>query len=670
MVLDKKKISLMLLLLIMAYLESLKFIVFYAFKLENSRIDLIVLIAVMAYFYVMPSVKTSLVRFFSGFLLFSIIVPTAISQASHTLLYVAVTFCYSLLVLLVGGFILERNSAGEVFILSGLFQVVAIFASDKGILSYIIVNLVLALALNIQLNIIRIENDPRIRFVNGSGIKKNVISAASLIILISFSAVLFLFLKDGLVNANLHPVLFFSQKAASKTVNEDFWGKLQNFEFNGQVPVDDTPIMQVKSLRPAYWRGETIDFYTGRGWQNSMVVRTAGNEDFEPLPESAPVSKIEQVFSFYQGIGFQTVFSGGTIAGISQIDTNSLTTELQGITLLTDEGRNFYFAESKPVLSYRVLSYTPEVTNPPELTNSKLKYYSKNSSQSLLDVNPKYLQLPKIPTRVGTLAEKITQSAIGPYAKAKEIERFLSTKYPYDLTVKPLPPGRELTDFFLFDLKRGYCVYHSTAMVVMLRLVGIPARWVTGFTTGEYLPEKGAYKVKLSDAHAWVEAYINGVGWIPFEPTADFTLPEANMIEPALVSEKPGQQSIKPSVSSTNKATGISTPEIVLLVVSVGTLIMLLIKIRNKRRYKRGTQDFYKEFLQLMSRKGYHKDAALTPFEFAIQLKSTGKFDHSFDEIMFITRAYEKHRFSPTPLEYLEEIEIITILNKLAHKLK
>jgi hypothetical protein len=82
-----------------------------------------------------------------------------------------------------------------------------------------------------------------------------------------------------------------------------------------------------------------------------------------------------------------------------------------------------------------------------------------------------------------------------------------------------------VVDYFLFDLQQGYCDYYATAMVVMARSLGIPARLAVGYATGEYDPELEAYQVTRANAHSWAEVYFPEYGWIRFEPTA--TLPAA-----------------------------------------------------------------------------------------------------------------------------------------------
>ncbi len=139
-----------------------------------------------------------------------------------------------------------------------------------------------------------------------------------------------------------------------------------------------------------------------------------------------------------------------------------------------------------------------------------------------------YLSLPNtIPQRVYDLAEQITKNSESNYDKAKSIENYLSTNYVYTLKPGRTPRNQDFVDYFLFESKKGYCTYYASSMVVMLRSIGIPARYVEGYI----LPptsNKGIYKVTSKQAHAWVEVYFEGFGWIQFEPTAPFV---ANMYE-------------------------------------------------------------------------------------------------------------------------------------------
>ncbi|MGE6230510.1 transglutaminase-like domain-containing protein [Paenibacillus chitinolyticus] len=143
-----------------------------------------------------------------------------------------------------------------------------------------------------------------------------------------------------------------------------------------------------------------------------------------------------------------------------------------------------------------------------------------------------YLQLPEgLPQRVRDLAERVTAgSGQDRLAAALALERYLRTEYRYSMDKPTLPAaGEDFVDHFLFVDKLGYCDHFSSAMVVMLRAAGIPARWVKGFAPGE-AGERGpdgslAVTVRSRDAHSWAEAYIPGAGWLAFEPTPGFAAP-------------------------------------------------------------------------------------------------------------------------------------------------
>ena len=133
-----------------------------------------------------------------------------------------------------------------------------------------------------------------------------------------------------------------------------------------------------------------------------------------------------------------------------------------------------------------------------------------------------YLSLPEsLPDRVGQLAEEITQGLTTNYDKMKAIERYLNSLTYTTKTIQP-EEGKDFVDSFLFEQKEGYCTYFASAMAVMGRCLGIPTRYVEGFYVDYEDKEDSYYNVKNSDAHAWVEVYFNGIGWIPFEPTPGY----------------------------------------------------------------------------------------------------------------------------------------------------
>jgi hypothetical protein len=133
------------------------------------------------------------------------------------------------------------------------------------------------------------------------------------------------------------------------------------------------------------------------------------------------------------------------------------------------------------------------------------------------EVRDTYLQLPQLDSRVKKLAEDITAHSTSDYDKAADIRRYLIANYAYTLNLTSA--GKDPLAYFLFTRRAGHCEYFATAMTIMLRSVGVPARYVTGFLPGEYNDVGGDYIIRGSDAHAWVEVYFTGYGWLTFDPT-------------------------------------------------------------------------------------------------------------------------------------------------------
>lgn len=174
--------------------------------------------------------------------------------------------------------------------------------------------------------------------------------------------------------------------------------------------------------------------------------------------------------------------------------------------------------------SYTAQTYIPAVTLQ-ELRAAPNEYPDQ--------IQSRYLQLPQqLPDRVHQLALQITQGKTNPYEKAKAIEGYLRKNFAYDLNIPAPPKDKDVADYFLFELKRGYCDYYATTMVVMARSVGIPARFVSGYASGDYDQQNAVYVVRELHAHSWPEVYFPNIGWVEFEPTAsqpEIVRPEKNL---------------------------------------------------------------------------------------------------------------------------------------------
>ncbi len=254
----------------------------------------------------------------------------------------------------------------------------------------------------------------------------------------------------------------------------------------------DRTVILVRSRISSYWRGLTLDKYDGRGWLPSSSELKLLNESRREfaLPDSKSSLSGEKVYwQAYYVLSDQpnAVFTGYNPGRIYLPQTNQ--TFLERGTL------------------YRALSLVPYL-RPELLRNDRVV------SENLFN-----LMLPPISERTAVLAESIVQGASTDYDKAARLERFLLTNYPYNLNVGLLPPGRDAVDFFLFEQQAGYCSQFATAMAVMARHVGLPARIAVGYLPGFIDPMTGAHIVRAGDAHAWVEIQFQQHNWVAFDPT-------------------------------------------------------------------------------------------------------------------------------------------------------
>jgi transglutaminase-like putative cysteine protease len=163
--------------------------------------------------------------------------------------------------------------------------------------------------------------------------------------------------------------------------------------------------------------------------------------------------------------------------------------------------------------SYNVLGFVSDVS-PAELRAARSSYPSW-----ILD---SYLQLPSMPARVSRLAWDVAGKEATTYDRVKAIETYLR-EYPVDYTIDDTPPGQDTVDYFLFEARRGYFDYHASAMVVMLRHIGIPSRLAVGFVLDrqDFDMDSSMYTVQGRDAYSWVEVYFPDHGWVEFNPSPD-----------------------------------------------------------------------------------------------------------------------------------------------------
>ena len=136
-----------------------------------------------------------------------------------------------------------------------------------------------------------------------------------------------------------------------------------------------------------------------------------------------------------------------------------------------------------------------------------------------------YLQLPpSVTPETIALAADLVNRFDNPFDQSIAIRNYLRRAIAYNDQIAAPPPNVDPVHYVLFDLREGYCNYYASAMAIMLRSQGVPARIVQGYAQGEYNEEDGFYRVRANNAHTWVEVYFPAYGWIQFEPTASLPL--------------------------------------------------------------------------------------------------------------------------------------------------
>ncbi|NOZ48547.1 MAG: transglutaminase domain-containing protein [Chloroflexi bacterium] len=254
------------------------------------------------------------------------------------------------------------------------------------------------------------------------------------------------------------------------------------------------------NLTPNYrWRALTFSVYNGRGWENPPPIDVqrykSGEIWAQALAESRPL--LQQSFDFGRGQPYWLY-------------------ALAEPVMVDRPYRVHLRAPGDPVgLDIRAGRYTV-ISALANASEAAMRAAPPADAQALAP----YLQLPPdIPPRVYKLARTLGARLDNAYDQARAIEAYLR-RYRYNLQVPSPPVQRDVVDWFLFDLRQGYCDYYATSMVVMARSLGIPARLAIGYAPGTLDPETGWMTVTEADAHSWPELYFEGLGWIPFEPTA------------------------------------------------------------------------------------------------------------------------------------------------------
>ena len=277
------------------------------------------------------------------------------------------------------------------------------------------------------------------------------------------------------------------------------------------VQLGSGPVFDVTSAAPGLVRAQSYEVYTGNGWKTSgrqdtkvpaqqIAVTPAGTAYSARTTETLTIKLLDSE---------NTLLTAGTAVGANVATTIETPRGAPG-DIERMQSQAFLHAGD----TYNSVG-SVSVATADQLLQAGTNYPSWITQQ--------YLQLPNsLPQEVRQEAARVAASSGGstPYQEAVAIEQYLRT-FPFDLNVTAPPPGRDMVDYFLFTLKRGYFDYQASTMAVMLRSLGIPARVTVGYVLDPLQAKGSVYTVTRDDTYSWVEVFFPQYGWVNFNPTSD-----------------------------------------------------------------------------------------------------------------------------------------------------
>ncbi|MDO5385494.1 MAG: transglutaminase-like domain-containing protein, partial [Rikenellaceae bacterium] len=323
------------------------------------------------------------------------------------------------------------------------------------------------------------------------------------------------------VKREMDDYLFFTDARTAFSLSAAGWQPLGSAQLGGPVSPTDDPVMEVKTGERTLLRAVVKNRYTGSAWEDAASGRRylMVNPRFyllrrnlfdtarpakalrERLPQAKPISV--------------TMFSDST-------STLMLTQRFSG---LSGEGIVAYFSPASEVFATHSLAFGDSYSFSGQVMTSatagirQIVLEAENSRDTYYDtVKEQYLELPSVvDERVFALASQLTSQQTTDFDCASALSGYLQRMFPYTLDQNLPPMSSDFVSWFLFEEQQGYCTSFASALAVMARAIGLPSRYVEGYAANP--DADGVARVTQKDAHAWVEIYFKGFGWLPFDPT-------------------------------------------------------------------------------------------------------------------------------------------------------
>jgi transglutaminase-like putative cysteine protease len=283
-----------------------------------------------------------------------------------------------------------------------------------------------------------------------------------------------------------------------------------DLSLRGALPTD--PVLRVPASSPELWRVQVFSVYDGRFW-------TARRQNPQ-LVSGGPVHTLPATQEVFDTKGFAREDVAEPLGPATDAPVWSpglpMAVETRGQVIIDSVGvAHVLGIRQAPAYSVRSIA--------PEIEISQLRAASGADPS-----DPAWVTVPAVPERVRTLAKAITSGSSDRYTAMRKVESWLRGHILYDLDAPVPAAGKDSVDSMLFETHRGFCEHFASAEAVLLRTLGIPARVVSGLAGGNPSGSvPGTREFLADDAHAWVEVYFPGVGWVNSDPTAGAKLASA-----------------------------------------------------------------------------------------------------------------------------------------------
>ena len=314
--------------------------------------------------------------------------------------------------------------------------------------------------------------------------------------------------------------LLFNEYRASFTLKSEGYLPLDD-RLGGPAEPEDHSVMEVRTGRTVLLRAKTYDDYTGLNWYDTLSARRylAASPRFQTLRED--LFDLNRPLSGDGSVSPETlkvhILNNGTTTLFAPARTRALQLDGERMVLyFNTAGEMFLTRNMAPGDEYTV-TYMPFQVGA-KATEALIRACAAMEDPRYAEVSALYTAIPRhIQQEIYDIAAKATAGCTTPYEKAMGIQRYLRANYDYTLNTQTPPDGVDFLAWFLIGEKQGYCTYFATAMTMLCRVAGLPARYVTGYLA---IPdENGVAYVTGENAHAWTEVHLNGFGWLDFDAT-------------------------------------------------------------------------------------------------------------------------------------------------------